>query len=328
MKNLRPETLGMLKRIEALSGRPVEFKPDSSLTLRATMQLARSGAASHVLRYRPTNEPLDYWVAYQAGYLLRLLELPPAERFDFAGTGTAPGQVEELLATGQPQADDGRSSLAQFAEMTAHWALLNLRSYAIGMRIDQWLAKDHPGLRDLQAAGMDAMQQENLQRLALEGIRVIRVWSYITANEGFLKRIDQYLGIAEKHHIKTMFVLFDSCWGSFPQLGPQPAPKPHTHNSRWLQSPHIDLLKDVSRHGSLEPYVSGVIGRFPTCMNVGPAAFIQHTNFGAWLGPAFDFEPDGNAGLCPMFAPYDADECFADGDAGLHEQIHVGAGLV
>ena len=80
--------------------------------------------------------------------------------------------------------------------------------------------------------------------------------------EGFLKRIDQFLGIAEKHHIKTMFVLFDSCWGSFPQLGAQPAPKPHTHNSRWLQSPHIDLLKDVSRHASLEPYVTGVIGRF------------------------------------------------------------------
>jgi hypothetical protein len=166
MKNLRPETLGMLKRIEALSGRPVEFKPDSSLTLRATMQLARSGAASHVLRYRPTNEPLDYWVAYQAGYLLRLLELPPAERFDFAGTGTAPGQVEELLATGQPQADDGRSSLAQFAEMTAHWALLNLRSYAIGMRIDQWLADAHPELSELQAAGMDSLQQENVQLLS------------------------------------------------------------------------------------------------------------------------------------------------------------------
>jgi hypothetical protein len=166
MKNLRPETLGMLQRIEALSGRPVEFKPDSSLTLRATLQLARNGAPSHVLRYRPTNEPLDYWVAYQAGYLLRLLELPPAERFDFAGTGTAPSQVEELLSTGQPQADCDRSTLEQFAEMTAHWALLNLRSYAIGMRIDQWLAEDHPELRSLQSAGIDSMQQENLQLLS------------------------------------------------------------------------------------------------------------------------------------------------------------------
>ena len=79
MKNLRPETLGLLQRIETLSGRPVEFKPDATLTLRATLQLARNGAPAHVLRYRPVNEPIDYWVAYQAGYLLRLLELPPDE---------------------------------------------------------------------------------------------------------------------------------------------------------------------------------------------------------------------------------------------------------
>ena len=100
MKNLRPETLGILQRIETLSGRPVEFKPDATLTLRATLQLARNGASAHLLRYRPVNEPLDYWVAYQAGYLLRLLELPPSDRFDFAGTGTAPSRVVELLTAG------------------------------------------------------------------------------------------------------------------------------------------------------------------------------------------------------------------------------------
>jgi hypothetical protein len=98
------------------------------------------------------------------------------------------------------------------------------------------------------------------------GMNTVRVYLHDLLwqqdSEGFLKRIDQYLGIAEKHRIKTLFVLFDSCWGSFPKLGKQPAPKPHTHNSRWLQSPHIDLLKDVTRHETLEPYVSGVIGRF------------------------------------------------------------------
>jgi hypothetical protein len=166
MKNLRPETLGMLQRIEALSGRPVEFKPDSSLTLRATLQLARNGAPSHVLRYRPTNEPLDYWVAYQAGYLLRLLELPPAERFDFRRHGhrarPGGGTARHRTAAGRWRPVDP----PQFAEMTAHWALLNLRSYAIGMRIDQWLADDHPELRSLQAAGIRSMQQENLQLLS------------------------------------------------------------------------------------------------------------------------------------------------------------------
>jgi hypothetical protein len=98
------------------------------------------------------------------------------------------------------------------------------------------------------------------------GMNTVRVYLHDLLwqqdREGFLKRIDQYLGIANKHDIKTMFVLFDSCWGSFPKLGKQSAPKPHVHNSRWLQSPHIDTLKDVTKHKALEPYVTGVIGRF------------------------------------------------------------------
>ena len=93
------------------------------------------------------------------------------------GTGTAPSQVEELLSTGQPQADGDRSTLEQFAEMTAHWALLNLRSYAIGMRIDQWLAGDHPELRSLQAAGIESMQKENL--LLLPTTRKMAAWLII-----------------------------------------------------------------------------------------------------------------------------------------------------
>jgi GEVED domain-containing protein len=62
----------------------------------------------------------------------------------------------------------------------------------------------------------------------------------------------------------------------------------------------------------------GVTGSFPTCSG-GPAGFISHNNFGAWLGPSYDFELDGNAGNCPNFGPdsYDLDECAGDLDAGL-----------
>jgi hypothetical protein len=61
---------------------------------------------------------------------------------------------------------------------------------------------------------------------------------------------------------------------------------------------------------------TGLIGAFPTCINVGPGGFVLHNNFGAYF-LTFDFEMDGNAGLCPGFSPYDMDECFGDGDAGL-----------
>ena len=158
--------MGILARVEALTGRPVEFKPDSSLTLRATLQMARNGAPAHVLRYRPSNEPLDYWVAYQAGYVLRLFALPPQERFDFAVTGQGADQVEALATTGQPLTAADKVALPEFARMTLHWALLNLRSYATGMRVDQWIADELPELGELQAAGIDSMQQENLQLLS------------------------------------------------------------------------------------------------------------------------------------------------------------------
>ncbi|MFP4502315.1 MAG: cellulase family glycosylhydrolase [Candidatus Hydrogenedentota bacterium] len=80
--------------------------------------------------------------------------------------------------------------------------------------------------------------------------------------EGFEKRIDDYLAIADKHGIKTMFVLFDSVWNPFPKLGPQEEPRPGIHNSRWVQNPHIDIQKDPSRYDKLKPYVTAILTRF------------------------------------------------------------------
>lgn len=82
--------------------------------------------------------------------------------------------------------------------------------------------------------------------------------------KGFLDRIDKFLQVADKHHIGVMFVLFDSVWDPHPRLGPQRGPRPHLHNSGWLQSPGVEILRDRSRHDELQGYVKGVIGRFRT----------------------------------------------------------------
>jgi len=79
---------------------------------------------------------------------------------------------------------------------------------------------------------------------------------------GFQKRIDTFLQIAAKHHIKPLFVLFDSCWDPQPQLGKQHAPKPGVHNSGWVQSPGAKALQDPSQYTRLEAYVKGVVGAF------------------------------------------------------------------
>lgn len=74
--------------------------------------------------------------------------------------------------------------------------------------------------------------------------------------------MDTFLGITEKYDIKPLFVFFDSCWDPFPQVGDQRDPKPHVHNSGWVQSPGYHALEDSTQYPRLERYVKGVVKRF------------------------------------------------------------------
>lgn len=87
---------------------------------------------------------------------------------------------------------------------------------------------------------------------------------YMQDAEGFLKRMDIFLAIADRHHIKVMFVFFDSVWDPFPILGKQKEPRPHVHNSGWVQSPGVEALKDSTQYPRLKEYVTGVVKYFAT----------------------------------------------------------------
>lgn len=80
--------------------------------------------------------------------------------------------------------------------------------------------------------------------------------------EGFKRRIAEYLTIADRRGIKTLFVLFDSCWDPNPKLGPQHPPIPGVHNSGWVQSPGLPGLRDRAGWPKYKAYVQGVIRAF------------------------------------------------------------------
>jgi hypothetical protein len=79
---------------------------------------------------------------------------------------------------------------------------------------------------------------------------------------GFRKRIDTFLAICARHHIRPVLVLFDSCWDPSPKLGPQHPPIPGVHNSGWVQSPGKTALGDATEYPRLKGYVEGVVGAF------------------------------------------------------------------
>jgi hypothetical protein len=98
------------------------------------------------------------------------------------------------------------------------------------------------------------------------GVNTMRVFLhdllYQQDAKGFIKRIDTFLNICQKHKIRPMLVLFDSCWDPYPKLGKQREPTPGIHNSGWVQSPGADALTDVSQNPRLEAYVKGIVGAF------------------------------------------------------------------
>ena len=166
MNNLGASTRAILKLVEERTGKSIEFMPDANLQLLATLQIARNGADFHILRYQPGKPSLDYFIAFQAGFILRLFENEPAKRFDFATRVEADASVEALLTAGQALSAQDRLAVPKFANFVAHWALMNLRSLPVGMRIDQWIATEYPDLKELQQTGIAIQQQQNMTVLA------------------------------------------------------------------------------------------------------------------------------------------------------------------
>jgi len=78
----------------------------------------------------------------------------------------------------------------------------------------------------------------------------------------FLNRIDRVLAMAKKRGIGAMIVFFDSVWHPFPHLGPQREPEVGVHNSGWVQSPGVAVLRDEKAFDALKGYVTGVIKHF------------------------------------------------------------------
>jgi hypothetical protein len=105
-----------------------------------------------------------------------------------------------------------------------------------------------------------------LALLAGIGMNTVRVFlhdlAWKQAPEGFVSRLEKFLTIASRHGIGVMVVFFDSCWHPFPRAGKQRDPEPGVHNSFWLQSPGLWLLREPASFDQLQDYVTTVVHRF------------------------------------------------------------------
>lgn len=123
-------------------------------------------------------------------------------------------------------------------------------------QLDMWQAETFDPETIDKELGWAAEMGMNTMRVYLHNL----LWE--NDPEGLKQRMDQFLTIADKHGIKPMFVLFDSCWDPHPVAGPQHPPIPGVHNSGWVQAPGAERLADKSQYHKLEGYVKDIVGHF------------------------------------------------------------------
>lgn len=81
--------------------------------------------------------------------------------------------------------------------------------------------------------------------------------------EGFIRRVDRFLEIADRHGMKTMLVLFAGS-GGVNRLGQQPDPVPGCHNRYFCGSPDLrpDGTEDIEAYPLVQRFVKQVVGAF------------------------------------------------------------------
>jgi hypothetical protein len=90
------------------------------------------------------------------------------------------------------------------------------------------------------------------------GLNCMRVFLHHVAWQvdptGFKNRLDEYLTIADRHHIQTIFVFFDDCWNPTYHAG--------IHNSGWLRDPGKLYYDEPQLVDTLEQYVKDILTTF------------------------------------------------------------------
>lgn len=157
---LNPATQQLIRKVEELSGKPVHVKEELNLEVMATVRPARGIAPAHFLSYRPGTKAVDYLVAHQLGFLVRLYSCPQEERLEVVALPHEQQVGIEAMGLADFRPEVARGMISSITQQ--------LRAYPVGIRVDEWIWHQLPELREQQEHSVRSQLAENLRTLAPE----------------------------------------------------------------------------------------------------------------------------------------------------------------
>ena len=90
------------------------------------------------------------------------------------------------------------------------------------------------------------------------GMNAVRVFLHhllwVQDSDGFLKKIEKFLQIADSYKIRTVLVFFDDVWAPTAKLGQQPEPEPRKYKKHFFLTNSHKILTNFF-HAVKPPYL-------------------------------------------------------------------------
>ena len=163
------DTQTILNQLEQTTGKPVTLLPDPALPVQATIKAAKGSAPAHFLSYKPSLSGIDYAIAFQCAFLLRIYQVPLEVRFDFGSEKEGRDSVYKSLSGPSGTLKPYKlpeAAIQTVTDQVFDGLMTQVRSLPIGMRVDAWLREHHPGLNAQQEQSFAAQQAIAAQALS------------------------------------------------------------------------------------------------------------------------------------------------------------------
>lgn len=169
--NLLPTVREIIQRVRQVSGKDVIFRPAPDQLVPATSKVARERMPCHIIKYQPQMaQRINHLTAHECGHILRMTEADPSIRVvPVSNAQTRAVAVAELTSE---LAHLPKSIRERMLDIWLSGVITQLTSLPACIRIERWIHREYPSLRNEQRLYLDEDVKRTIQGLSKKMERV------------------------------------------------------------------------------------------------------------------------------------------------------------
>jgi hypothetical protein len=169
--NLLTPVREILQRVKEVSGKEIVFRAAPDQLVPASSKVARARMPSHIIKYQPQMiDRINHLTAHECGHILRIMEADPKRRV--VPSSNAATRAAAAQRIGQELAHLPESMRERMLDVWLNGLVTQVTSLPACIRIERWIHREYPALRDEQRLYLDGDVRRTVEGLSRKIKRV------------------------------------------------------------------------------------------------------------------------------------------------------------